>query len=71
LEDRYAQNSILLACSSGTSASRHSFRQGGAERIARYDAKIGPLRLVAPRDKRPARWIRMLQTIKVVSVPPS
>jgi DMSO/TMAO reductase YedYZ molybdopterin-dependent catalytic subunit len=35
------------------------------------DDKAGPLRLVAPHDKRPARWIRMLQTIKVVSVPPS
>jgi DMSO/TMAO reductase YedYZ molybdopterin-dependent catalytic subunit len=35
------------------------------------DEKVGPLRLVAPHDKRPARWIRMLQTIKVVSVPPS
>ncbi len=35
------------------------------------DEKAGPLRLVAPHDKRPARWIRMLQTIKVVSVPPS
>jgi DMSO/TMAO reductase YedYZ molybdopterin-dependent catalytic subunit len=31
--------------------------------------KVGPLRLVAPHDKRPARWVRMLQTIKVVSAP--
>lgn len=30
--------------------------------------KLGPLRLVAPQDKRPARWVRMLQSIKVVSV---
>jgi DMSO/TMAO reductase YedYZ molybdopterin-dependent catalytic subunit len=29
---------------------------------------LGPLRLVAPHDKRPARWIRMLQSIKVVTV---
>ncbi len=29
---------------------------------------IGPLRLVAPHDKRPARWIRMLQSVKVVTV---
>lgn len=31
--------------------------------------KVGPLRLVVPHDKRPARWIRMLQAIKVVTVP--
>lgn len=31
--------------------------------------KIGPLRLVVPNDKRPARWVRMLQSIKVVTVP--
>jgi DMSO/TMAO reductase YedYZ molybdopterin-dependent catalytic subunit len=31
--------------------------------------KIGPLRLVVPHDKRPARWVRMLQSIKVVTVP--
>jgi DMSO/TMAO reductase YedYZ molybdopterin-dependent catalytic subunit len=28
--------------------------------------KIGPLRLVVPHDKRPARWVRMLRTIIVV-----
>jgi DMSO/TMAO reductase YedYZ molybdopterin-dependent catalytic subunit len=28
--------------------------------------KQGPLRLVAPRDKRPARWVRMLKSITVV-----
>lgn len=33
--------------------------------------KQGPLRLVAPREKRPARWIRMLKSITVVRVPPS
>jgi DMSO/TMAO reductase YedYZ molybdopterin-dependent catalytic subunit len=27
----------------------------------------GPLRLVAPNDKRPARWVRMLKAIMVVS----
>ena len=32
------------------------------------EAEAGPLRLVAPHDKRPARWVRMLQTIKVVRV---
>jgi DMSO/TMAO reductase YedYZ molybdopterin-dependent catalytic subunit len=32
------------------------------------DDQAGPLRLVAPHDKRPARWIRMLQSIKVVTV---
>lgn len=31
--------------------------------------KVGPFRLVAPHDKRPARWIRMLQSITVVKVP--
>ncbi|HWF37213.1 MAG TPA: molybdopterin-dependent oxidoreductase [Candidatus Acidoferrales bacterium] len=28
--------------------------------------KLGPLRLVVPHDKRPARWVRMLTEIKVV-----
>jgi DMSO/TMAO reductase YedYZ molybdopterin-dependent catalytic subunit len=32
---------------------------------------LGPLRLVNSRDKRPARWVRMLQSIKVVTVPKS
>ena len=31
--------------------------------------KSGPLKLVVPHDKRPARSVRMLQSIKVVSVP--
>jgi len=31
--------------------------------------KDGPLRLVAPHDKRPARWIRMLTSIRVVTIP--
>ncbi len=29
----------------------------------------GPLRIIAPQDKRPARWIRMLQKLEVVKVP--
>jgi DMSO/TMAO reductase YedYZ molybdopterin-dependent catalytic subunit len=29
----------------------------------------GPLRLVVPHDKRPGRWVRMLQSIKVVTIP--
>ena len=29
-------------------------------------AKVGPFRLVAPHEKRPARWVRMLKTITVV-----
>jgi DMSO/TMAO reductase YedYZ molybdopterin-dependent catalytic subunit len=29
--------------------------------------KLGPLRLVAPHDKRPARWVRMLSSITVVT----
>lgn len=29
--------------------------------------KLGPLRLIAPHDKRPARWVRMLKSITVVS----
>jgi hypothetical protein len=29
-------------------------------------AKDGPFRLVAPHDKRPARWVRMLKSITVV-----
>jgi DMSO/TMAO reductase YedYZ molybdopterin-dependent catalytic subunit len=30
-------------------------------------AKLGPFRLVAPHEKRPARWVRMLKSITVVS----
>ncbi len=29
-------------------------------------ADVGPLRIVAPHEKRPARWVRMLTTITVV-----
>ena len=29
--------------------------------------KLGPFRLVAPHEKRPARWVRMLKSITVVS----
>jgi len=32
------------------------------------DEELGPLRLVAPHDKRPARWVRMLRSIQVVNV---
>ena len=32
-------------------------------------AKQGPFKLVAPHDKRPARWIRMVKSITVVRVP--
>ncbi len=32
------------------------------------DEKFGPLRLVAPHDKRPARWVRMLRSIEVVNI---
>jgi hypothetical protein len=32
-------------------------------------ANLGPLRLVVPHDKRPARWVRMLQSLTVVKVP--
>jgi hypothetical protein len=27
--------------------------------------KLGPFRLVAPHEKRPARWVRMLKSITV------
>ncbi len=30
--------------------------------------KLGPLRLVVPHEKRPARWVRMLHSITVVKV---
>jgi DMSO/TMAO reductase YedYZ molybdopterin-dependent catalytic subunit len=33
---------------------------------APLNATSGPLRLVAPHDKRPARWVRMLKSIKVL-----
>jgi|SRR5579863_2306447 len=29
----------------------------------------GPFRIVAPQEKRPARWIRMLERIEVVKIP--
>jgi hypothetical protein len=31
--------------------------------------KQGPFRLVAPHEKRPARWVRMLKSIAVVVAP--
>jgi hypothetical protein len=31
------------------------------------DAREGPLRIVAPGDKRPARWIRQVTTLKIVT----
>ncbi|MFZ0739273.1 MAG: molybdopterin-dependent oxidoreductase [Candidatus Acidiferrales bacterium] len=31
--------------------------------------ELGPLRLVAPHEKRPARWIRQLTTLRVVRIP--
>jgi len=31
------------------------------------DLKRGPLRLIAPHDKRPARWVLMLKSITVVA----
>lgn len=31
--------------------------------------KAGPLRLVVPTDKRPARWVRMVKAIRVVASP--
>jgi DMSO/TMAO reductase YedYZ molybdopterin-dependent catalytic subunit len=31
--------------------------------------KVGPFRLVAPHEKRPARWVRMLKSITVVAAP--
>jgi len=32
--------------------------------------KQGPFKMVAPHDKRPARWIRMLKSLTVVTVVP-
>jgi hypothetical protein len=31
--------------------------------------QLGPLRIVAPLDKRPARWVRMVRAIRVTTVP--
>lgn len=36
---------------------------------APLDAREGPLKLVAPHDKRPARWVRTLRSITVGKVP--
>jgi DMSO/TMAO reductase YedYZ molybdopterin-dependent catalytic subunit len=33
-------------------------------------AQLGPFRLVAPHEKRPARWVRMLKSITVVRAEP-
>ena len=33
--------------------------------------KQGPFKMVAPHDKRPARWIRMLKSLTVVNVAPA
>jgi DMSO/TMAO reductase YedYZ molybdopterin-dependent catalytic subunit len=30
---------------------------------------VGPLRLIVPSDKRPARWVRMVKSIRVVASP--
>jgi hypothetical protein len=35
---------------------------------APLSSKVGPFRLVAPHEKRPARWVRMLKSITVVRV---
>lgn len=32
-------------------------------------AKQGPFKIVAPREKWPARWVRMLKSLTVVKVP--
>jgi hypothetical protein len=32
------------------------------------DAKEGPLRIVAPGDKRPARWVRQVTTLRISAV---
>ena len=32
--------------------------------------KQGPFKMVAPHDKRPARWIRMLKSLTLRTVPP-
>jgi hypothetical protein len=32
--------------------------------------KQGPFKIVAPHDKRPARWVRMLKTLTVLTAPP-
>lgn len=31
--------------------------------------KVGPLRLIVPQDKRPARWVRSLRSISLVKLP--
>lgn len=36
---------------------------------APLDASDGPLRLVAPRESRPARWVRQVKSITVIAAP--
>lgn len=33
--------------------------------------EVGPFRLIVPQDKRPARWVRNLRSLKVVTLPAS
>ena len=37
---------------------------------AAFGEKQGPFKMVAPHDKRPARWVRMLKSLTVVSATP-
>jgi DMSO/TMAO reductase YedYZ molybdopterin-dependent catalytic subunit len=51
-----------------------AFEDSGALVADRMDGApmtgdLGPLRLVVPNDKRPARWVRMLQSISIGTVP--
>ncbi len=52
VDDDFAERNILVA----------DARDGKP-----LDAKEGPLRIIAPEDKRPARWIRQLISIDVVA----
>ena len=36
---------------------------------AALGGKEGPFKLVAPHEKRPARWVRMLKSITIVRIP--
>ena len=38
---------------------------------APLDDKTGPFRLIVPHDKRPARWIKTVQSLTIVRIPKS
>lgn len=53
LDSAFTDKQVLLA-----------YRRNGTE----LDAKAGPLRLVIPDEKRPARWVRQVRELEIIRV---